>query len=57
MAKASIKLIIVGPSGVGKTSLIEYFVHEQFSADVVSSVSPAFTNVTITLANETQVDL
>jgi small GTP-binding protein len=57
MAKTSIKLIIVGPSGVGKTSLVEYFMHEQFSTEVVSSVSPAFANATITLADETQVDL
>jgi GTPase SAR1 family protein len=52
----AIKLIIVGTSGVGKTSLVEYFIHEQFSTDVVSSVSPACANATITLADQTQVD-
>jgi small GTP-binding protein len=57
MTRTSIKLIIVGPSGVGKTSLVEYFMHEQLSTEVVSTVSPAFANATITLADQTQVDL
>jgi len=57
LGRPSVKVIVVGPSGVGKTSLIEYFMHQEFRTDLVSTIAPAFANATVSLPDKSQVDL
>jgi small GTP-binding protein len=42
-----IKLILIGASGVGKTSLIHAFCAQTFSPESVSTVAPAFSEMTV----------
>jgi small GTP-binding protein len=44
-----VKLILVGPSGAGKTSLISCFLRGQAEPDALPTVAPAFSNATITV--------
>lgn len=46
MSKPS-KVILVGPSGVGKTSLVSTLLNQKFESDLVSTVAPAFCSTTI----------
>jgi small GTP-binding protein len=41
--KPRLKVILVGGTGVGKTSLISSFLKKPFDASVISTVSPAYT--------------
>jgi small GTP-binding protein len=56
MRKCSIKVICVGSSGVGKTSLIASYFSEDFQGSPLPTVAAASTNATVTLENM-QVDL
>jgi small GTP-binding protein len=55
--KLTLKLILVGSSGVGKTSLVTSFFKQKFEAQIVSTVSPAFCNAPIEIDPHTTVDL
>jgi small GTP-binding protein len=56
MRKCSLKVICVGSSGVGKTSLIGSYFSENFEGNTLPTVAAASTNATVTLENM-QVDL
>ncbi|OHT10926.1 Ras-related protein Rab-24 [Tritrichomonas foetus] len=56
-SQASIKLIIVGTSGVGKTSLIASFFHRKFDINPNQTVAPAFCGANIQIDNNMTVDL
>lgn len=53
----SLKLIIVGSTHVGKTSLVSAFFEQQFETQTVSTVAPAFSSAKVNLPNETTVEL
>jgi small GTP-binding protein len=55
--KLTLKLILVGSSGVGKTSLVDSFFKQKFETQIVSTVSPAFCNAPIEIDPHTTVDL
>ena len=44
-----IKMILLGESGVGKTSIISRYVENKFSADVMSSSSMTFVSKKLTI--------
>jgi small GTP-binding protein len=52
-----VKLILLGSSGVGKTTLIHSFCTQTFSQDSVSTVAPAFSEMTLEIDNGTLVTL
>jgi small GTP-binding protein len=56
MRKCSIKVICVGSSGVGKTTLISSYFSDGFDANTLPTVAAASMNATVTLDNM-QVDL
>ena len=53
----SVKLIIVGGSGVGKTSLISSFFKQQFEKEISQTIAPAFCNANIITDDGRVVDL
>jgi small GTP-binding protein len=53
----TVKRILVGPNGVGKTSLVSSFFQQKFEKDVIPTVSPAFCTATIPIDSHTSVDL
>ncbi|KAK8887011.1 hypothetical protein M9Y10_038046 [Tritrichomonas musculus] len=55
--QVSIKLIIVGSSGVGKTSLISALFKRKFEKNVNQTVAPAFCNANIQVDDGLVVDL
>jgi small GTP-binding protein len=55
--RVCIKLILVGPSGVGKTSLISTYLSGEPEPHPVTTVTPAFSNAVITLDTGIVVDL
>jgi small GTP-binding protein len=55
--RVCIKLILVGPSGVGKTSLISAYLSGQPEPHPAPTVAPAFSNAIITLESGVIVDL
>ncbi|KAH0794148.1 small GTP-binding protein [Histomonas meleagridis] len=55
--KASLKVILVGSSGVGKTSLISAFFDNPFENQELSTVAPASCTATITLDDGAKVNL
>jgi small GTP-binding protein len=55
--KLTFKLILVGPSGVGKTSLVSAFFKQKFESQVVPTVAPAFFTSSIEIDPHTTVDL
>jgi small GTP-binding protein len=55
--KLTLKLILVGSSGVGKTSLVSSFFKQKFENQVVSTVAPAFCTASIEIDSHTTVDL
>jgi small GTP-binding protein len=55
--KLTLKLILVGSSGVGKTSLVGAFLQQKFESQTASTVSPAFCTATIEIDPHTTVDL
>jgi small GTP-binding protein len=55
--RPSFKVILVGPSGVGKTSLVSWFVKKEFETETISTVAPAFSTSVVKLADGTLVDL
>jgi small GTP-binding protein len=52
-----VKLILVGPSGVGKTSLISAFLKSAPEPIVPPTITPAFSNAPVTLQDGMHVDL
>lgn len=52
-----IKIILVGSTGVGKTSLINAFFEQEFDGETQSTVAPAFCNSTVTISDGTEVEL
>jgi small GTP-binding protein len=55
--KLTLKLILVGPSGVGKTSLVSAFFKQKFESQSASTVAPAFCTSSIEIDSHTTVDL
>ena len=55
--KKSIKLILVGSGGVGKTSLVTKFYNQHFEAQTLPTVAPAFCSANIPLKNGLTVEL
>jgi small GTP-binding protein len=53
----TVKLILVGASAVGKTSLVGAFFRQRLEGDAVPTVSPAFSNATIDVDADTTVNL
>jgi small GTP-binding protein len=53
----TVKLILVGPSAVGKTCLVGAFFKQKLETQVVPTVSPAFSNAPIEVDSETTVNL
>ncbi|OHT11547.1 small GTP-binding protein [Tritrichomonas foetus] len=56
MTNKSCKLVVLGDSGVGKTTLIHKYINNEFRADFKSTIGADFTAKTIELDNQT-VDL
>lgn len=52
-----LKVILVGSSGVGKTSLINAFFDQPSDTETQPTVAPAFCSATVTLADSSQVEL
>lgn len=52
-----LKIILVGGSGVGKTSLINAFFDQPYENETQPTVAPAYCGATVTLPNQTKVDL
>jgi small GTP-binding protein len=57
LPRPSFKVILVGPSGVGKTSLVSCFVKHEFETETISTVAPAFSTSAVKLADDTLADL
>lgn len=55
--KYSLKVILVGNSGVGKTSLVSAFFDNPFESQSLPTVAPASCSAIITLDDETTVEL
>ena len=55
--KVAVKLILVGPSGIGKTSLVSCFFKQKFENQTVPTVAPAFCSANIELASGKTIDL
>jgi small GTP-binding protein len=53
----SAKIILVGSSGVGKTSLVSCLFQQQFDASALPTVAPAFATWTVRCKDGTSVDL
>ena len=56
-SQISVKLIIVGASGVGKTSLITSFFKRKFEKEISQTIAPAFCNANVQADDGTVVDL
>lgn len=52
-----LKIILVGSSGVGKTSIINAFFEQPYDVDTQPTVAPAFCSATVDLADKSQVEL
>lgn len=52
-----LKVILVGGSGVGKTSLINAFFDQKYENETQPTVAPAYCGATLQLPNQTKVDL
>jgi small GTP-binding protein len=52
-----LKLILVGSTSVGKTSLINAYFDQPFESDVQATVAPAFCAATVKLPDNTEVEL
>ncbi|KAK8866609.1 hypothetical protein M9Y10_009575 [Tritrichomonas musculus] len=52
-----LKVILVGSSGVGKTSLINAFFKQPYEIETQPTVAPAYCGATIELPDKTKVDL
>lgn len=57
MANRSCKLVVLGDSGVGKTTLIHKYVNKEFRADFKSTIGADFTAKEICIDNNYQIDL
>lgn len=57
MQKQSLKIILVGSMGVGKTSLISVYVDNMFERQAVSTVAPASCSSVVTLDDGKKVEL
>ncbi|KAH0795555.1 small GTP-binding protein [Histomonas meleagridis] len=55
--KKTLKLILVGSGGVGKTSLVTKFYNQQFETQTLPTVAPAFCSANIPLKNGLSVEL
>jgi small GTP-binding protein len=55
--KISPKLILVGSSGVGKTSIVGCFFQQQFDSRALPTVAPAFATAQVTASDGRTVDL
>jgi GTPase SAR1 family protein len=55
--KISPKLILVGSSGVGKTSLVGCFFQQQFDSRALPTVAPAFATAPVKVSEGHVVDL
>jgi len=53
LVKESFKIVIIGESGVGKSSLLSQFIHGDFSTDFVSTIGIDFGSKMIEIADET----
>ena len=47
----SVKVVLLGEAGVGKTSIIHQFTYHQFDPDCISSISAQFVSKTVEFAN------
>lgn len=57
MANRSCKLVVLGDSGVGKTTLIHKYVNKEFRADFKSTIGADFTAKEIVVDNNYKIDL
>lgn len=57
MNRRPLKIILVGSSGVGKTSLINSFFDQPYETDTQPTVAPAFCGTTVELADHSSVEL
>mgnify|MGYP001153341496 CR=1 FL=1 len=57
MANRSCKLVVLGDSGVGKTTLIHKYVNNEFRADFKSTIGADFTAKEIVVENNYKIDL
>jgi small GTP-binding protein len=55
--KYSLKLILVGSTGVGKTSLVSCYLKNPFDSQALPTVAPASCAASVTLENNIQVEL
>lgn len=53
----SIKVILVGASGVGKTSLVSAFFDQQFEKQTLPTVAPAFCSAEVSLSDGRKIEL
>ena len=52
MDKDQIKMVFLGSSGVGKTCLINRFIHGEYDNDAYASTSPSYANKVIKYEGE-----
>ena len=57
MSDLQVKVILVGSSGVGKTSLVSAYFDNPFETDLTPTVAPSTCTATVTLPNNDQVTL
>ena len=57
MAELQVKIILVGSSGVGKTSLVSAYFDNPFENELTTTVAPASCNATVTLPNNVNVNM
>jgi small GTP-binding protein len=56
-ARRPLKVILVGSSGVGKTSLINVFLDEVFDPHAQPTIAPAFCSKSVRVSDDTEIDL
>lgn len=56
-SRRPLKVILVGSSGVGKTSLINAYFEQPYETDTQPTVAPAFCGTTVDLPDKSQVEL
>ena len=55
--KILFKVILIGDSGVGKTSILERYIYNRFNKNILSSLGMNYVNKVITLNNEEKIEL
>ena len=55
--KNNFKIVLIGESGVGKTSIISQYVDQIFDTELNSSIGGSFSSKTLTLSNGKSIKL